>query len=665
MDDAEIGSGLSPSKSQGLSVSAVGRNGHGAPVEITPRTKARKRLAGEMVAPTPGKAAPRKRGMTRHPSETAGETANNGRAAVSGPDSTSGAGGYKGKRAMMEEDTPMSDEDEVPVALSGSRIADLVEEEAEDEDEFGPSPMKGDPGRTFTSLIDEAISEDDDDADLGKRSSDGPSRLSGSANGQTKRNLNRANGPQTANEPGRQMFAPRPLSASTQNGSSARSAAPRRSNGSAEAVETRTAKDADGRRAKRTKSSRNGLPIYTGQGKAATTMMDKGTKLGDDTDMEQDDSPFLVDRTKTSELVADSDPAAQSIRDGAASGFNASAVPLEQKYLDDVDDVDDPISRLATTPPDAELEAASQSQTCNSQLNGSHHVSTPTRSKMLSLSDDEVDEFDPEADRHRRVRIVPTRRAVRRRGSDDFEIADDLVKSNAESNAQSDRREITDTGDAPYLREEGAAVQSEDVDMPHAMEGNQALPLSQSSASHSTPKVKNADIPPHLLSLLSLHSPRQRSRGRPAQALADLRARAIFDSEARRELRALERGQEVVMLGAGSKAVSRAGAAGAVGGVYAGAEGDGEEGVEGEEERLLALYGARSGLSLGVGVGVGAAGGGKGGHGDLEREDGGGDEGEEADEGEESGEWKGDVEDDDWESESEGWKRTGEDMEDW
>ncbi|KAK4687616.1 hypothetical protein P7C73_g2492, partial [Tremellales sp. Uapishka_1] len=99
--------------------------------EITPRTRARKRLRGEMVDDTPIKdRVGRRRGTgSRRPSEGNEETT-------------------MGKRQLIEEEE--EDEDE--------RNEEAEADDA-DEDEFGPSPAKPLNGRGFTSLFGELENE--------------------------------------------------------------------------------------------------------------------------------------------------------------------------------------------------------------------------------------------------------------------------------------------------------------------------------------------------------------------------------------------------------------------------------------------------------------------------------------------------------------------------
>jgi hypothetical protein len=173
--------------------------------------------------------------------------------------------------------------------------------------------------------------------------------------------------------------------------------------------------------------------------------------------------------------------------------------------------------------------------------------------KTLSISDDELDEWDPEASHVRhRVRIVPTRARPKKHWSD----------SDNDSIPDHDHTEIESEEEVP--------------------------PLDEPSTSQTNQSVQS---PPQLLSLLSLTSPNQR-QGRYAK-LKELRYKALFNPSGTdaMKLKAFQKGQEAFVAGEAE-------------------DEDEEEIVEVEEE----------------GQGVRA--------------------------------------DDDWESESDGWNRTGVEMDD-
>jgi hypothetical protein len=176
--------------------------------------------------------------------------------------------------------------------------------------------------------------------------------------------------------------------------------------------------------------------------------------------------------------------------------------------------------------------------------------------KTLSISDDELDEWDPEASHVRhRVRIVPTRARPKKHWSD------------------SDNESVPDHDNTEPIESE-----------------EEVPPLNDTTTSQTNPSVQS---PPQLLSLLSLTSPNQR-QGRYAK-LKELRYKALFNPSGTdaRKLKAFQKGQEAFVAGEAE-------------------DEDEEETVEVEEE--------------GQGQGVRA--------------------------------------DDDWESESDGWNRTGVEMDD-
>jgi hypothetical protein len=208
-----------------------------------------------------------------------------------------------------------------------------------------------------------------------------------------------------------------------------------------------------------------------------------------------------------------------------------------------VDNTDNPGAELPPWDEDIEVPGPSKSKP----------ASRPD--KTLSISDDELDEWDPEASHVRhRVRIVPTRARPKKHWSD------------------SDNDSIPDQDD-----------QAESVDSEEELP-----PLDDTTTSQTNPSVQS---PPQLLSLLSLTSPNQR-QGRYAK-LKELRYKALFNPSGTdaMKLKAFQKGQEAFVAGEAE-------------------DEDEEEIVEVEEE----------------GQGVRA--------------------------------------DDDWESESDGWNRTGVEMDD-
>lgn len=225
-------------------------------------------------------------------------------------------------------------------------------------------------------------------------------------------------------------------------------------------------------------------------------------------------------------------------------------------------------SRLSD--PDGEQSNLESREALSSQPGPGDPASSrsPRRSrpeKVLSISDDESDEWDPEAGHvQHRVKIVPTRaRPTRRKWSDD---------------EWSDDEDHHDLG----LQSEQEDLDGEDAGVPA---------LDDTTTSQTNPSVPSP--PPSLMSLLSLTSPNHR-QGRYAR-LKELRYRALFNpngADAQR-LRAFQKGQEAFQ--------------------------SGETEADDENADLHAL--------------------------DQDEE-------------------QGDHADDDWESESDGWKRTGVEMDD-
>lgn len=138
----------------------------------------------------------------------------------------------------------------------------------------------------------------------------------------------------------------------------------------------------------------------------------------------------------------------------------------------------------------------------------------PRPEKTVSISDDELDEWDPEASHVKhRVRIVPTRSRPSKRWSD----SDDDDSNDADE--RSDPAEFDD---------------------------KVTPPLDETTTSQTNQSIQS---PPPLLSLLSLTSPNQR-QGRYAR-LKELRYKALFNpsgSDARK-LKAFTKGQEAFVAG--------------------------------------------------------------------------------------------------------------------
>ncbi|WVQ74552.1 hypothetical protein IAR50_004153 [Cryptococcus sp. DSM 104548] len=132
---------------------------------------------------------------------------------------------------------------------------------------------------------------------------------------------------------------------------------------------------------------------------------------------------------------------------------------------------------------------------------------TPQRRKELTLSEDEIDEWDPEGGKVRtNVVIVPTRREPKRVKNDELE---DIL------------------GDGP-----GESADEEGI--------------------HEEEDEEEDDDPNDLpFPLLSILSPRKHTSGPSREELESLRVDAIFNPVALKKLQALKRGQEVTFAGEG------------------------------------------------------------------------------------------------------------------
>lgn len=149
---------------------------------------------------------------------------------------------------------------------------------------------------------------------------------------------------------------------------------------------------------------------------------------------------------------------------------------------------------------------------------------TQRREKVVTFSDDEEDEWDPEGGHiQRKLYITGTRRPVRQHSSDETQSA-----------ATSDDG-LSDDEEVPV---------DEDDTAPALAEGTTATsPTHPSSPSSST-------LAPPMLSLLSLHSPIKRNTSR----MTDLRVKAIFNPFDAARLKAIKRGQDVI----GGEAINEA-----------------------------------------------------------------------------------------------------------
>lgn len=260
-------------------------------------------------------------------------------------------------------------------------------------------------------------------------------------------------------------------------------------------------------------------------------------------------------KQKATEEVANGQPADQIV---ASSPDAREALPV----------IEEPDQSIPNDEGVEEAPSWSEDEVLSSTARATNGQETQVRpEKTLTISDDEIDEWDPEASHVRhRVKIVPTRsRPTKQRWSDhDDELEDQLEES------------------------------AHDTEPPVDEESETIPPLDDTTTSQS--KANTITSPPPLLSLLSLTSPNHR-QGRYAR-LKELRYKALFNpsgSDAQR-LKAFQKGQEAFLSG------------------------------EMEEDDETRAFDA------------------------VDDDNDGGD--------------KADMADDDWESESEGWKRTGVEMDD-
>jgi hypothetical protein len=329
-----------------------------------------------------------------------------------------------------------------------------------------------------------------------------------------------------------------------------------------------------------------------------------------------------LDREASTELTATgapSSPGGQTARPGDSPASAEVQSGIGSYEHDNIDHIDVAANQLSTPPPDPLLEAA-LSQPTPSRL--------ARRAKVLTIEDDEADEWDPEGGNIRRqVVIVPTRRAVSRH------VESDGLGLDGEGSDAPNEEEDGDEDEDEYEIDEGdhrathAAKPSEVVEMnrgegntgyddemsedpgPGSSKDNDGTALTATTTttlSSAVPSSPASSTPP-LFSMLSLHSPSaRRIRTQKTSRAEALRVKAIFDPLAAAQLRAMRRGQDVFIAGQGA------------------------EGEEEEEDEIMQRYNFRLGAH------------------EEEAEA----EAEDQDGGEDV------FEDDDWEEEDEGWKRT-------
>ncbi|WWC97034.1 hypothetical protein V866_003911 [Kwoniella sp. B9012] len=460
--------------------------------EITPRTRARKRLKGEEVEDTPlkQKVPRRKRGQ--------------------------------GQAGTSEEPLEPLEEEESQGNFLKPGNRSVFDDEDENEDELGPSPIKVNDkqkGKGFTSLFGEVegegeVGDDEDEDEEDSRRTNHQVSMTARLNG---------------------------IDASA--GSKSRSGF--------DTGKSKNIKKAKGK--SNGNSNGNGIMnffnrISTGK----STLPTKPQNPGED-ELSKSTSPIPISGEVPS-IQIQSPPLLEPTP-------SADKIPL----MDDISPV------MEEAIPDDEPGLASDYTPSASQRR---------REKVLNLSDDEIDEFDPEGGYVKReIRIVPTRREVKRRNS------------NSDLSGEDDDDELQDdTGLNANEQQDGGEQEEEEEQVFISPSNNKSL-----------------SIP--MLNLLSIHSPsksRSKTKAQLTKAkLEDLRVKALFNPSDAARLKALTRGQDISFTG------------------EARVEDDEEE----DEQGILEKYdfGLKDIPEQG------------------DDENGGGDGGE--------------REDDDWESESEGWKR--------
>ncbi|WVW80068.1 hypothetical protein I302_102041 [Kwoniella bestiolae CBS 10118] len=387
--------------------------------EITPRTRARKRLKGEEVEDTPLKERQprRKRGQAR----------------------------------LREE--PLEDE-EGTFLKPGIGRGSVFDEE--DEEELGPSPIKVvqlGRGRGFTSLFGEGeVDEDDDEDGLPMTGGHITSRLNGVAENQA---VDKGKGKSAS------RVVKKGISKSTSNG-----------NG-------------------------NGIMNFFNRTGSKPSLPKR-----------QDINSESIDEKAIEAKSASPNPEVST----SVPSIEIQSPPL----LEPTPSTDDiPLIDQSDMPPSPPIEGGDGPDSDSEQTH-TPSASQRRREKVLNLSDDEIDEFDPEGGYVKReIRIVPTRREIKRRNSSDV---DDEVEPEEEEGEENEQEEaVQDMNDHEEIT--------------------------------SPTNPKSLSIP--MLNLLSLHSPsKSKSKAQLTKArLEELRVKAIFSPSDAARLKALKRGQDISFTG--------------------------------------------------------------------------------------------------------------------
>ncbi|WVQ64836.1 uncharacterized protein L199_003005 [Kwoniella botswanensis] len=457
--------------------------------EITPRTRARKRLKGEEVEDTPlkQKVPRRKRGQ--------------------------------GQARTSEEPLEPLEEEEAQGNFLKPGNRSIFDDEDEEEDELGPSPIKVNDkqqGRGFTSLFGEVegegeVGDDEDEDEEDSRRTNHQISMTAQLKG---------------------------IDASA--GNKSRSGLDTSRSTNIKKAKSKSNGNTNG----------NGIINFFNRISTGKSTLPTKSQNPEDDELLKSTSPIPIPEEVPS-IQIQSPPSLEPTP-------SADEIPL----IDDISPV---------------MDEAIQDDEPGLASDYTPSASQRRREKVLNLSDDEIDEFDPEGGYvKRKIRIVPTRREVKRRNS-----SSDL------SGEEDDDEQQDDTG-----------LNANEQDGEEQEEEEEQVFISPSN-------TKSLSIP--MLNLLSIHSPSQsKTRAQVAKAkLEELRVKALFNPSDAAKLKAMKRGQDISFTG------------------EARVEDDEEE----DEQGILEKYdfGLKDIPEKG------------------DVEDGGADGGE--------------REDDDWESESEGWKR--------
>ncbi|WWC87807.1 uncharacterized protein L201_002699 [Kwoniella dendrophila CBS 6074] len=433
------------------------RNG-GLLNEITPRTRARKRLKGEQVEDTPlkEKLPIRKRGQAQNQNQT--RSASQSEEPLD--DIQSGSNNYitNPTKGIFDEEEYDDEEDE---------------EEDRDEDELGPSPMKTlGKGRGFTSLFGEA-------------------------------EITKNNG----------------LLASNSQLSSTKSTGPDHK------IRQGLKKTQDKTKLTKKGSTDGGIMNFFNRTGKSTLPVKKQEPFEEPSILNQNSAATSPEQNASDIQIQPSPPPL------------LEPTPSTEEILL-IEQSPSPVEDIPKSPDHTPSKSSSQRR----------------REKILNLSDDEIDEFDPEGGYVKRaVKIVPTRREIKRRNSSDFSDEEGLMDVSNGAVEIDDDDDLEDEQNHGYID-----VTDKSANINANITDNTAKPTSASSPSISSSLSTTKKIDPHTLSipmlnLLSITSPSKSKSKSKAQLdkakLEELRYKAIFDLNYAKELKTLKKGQDVAFAG--------------------------------------------------------------------------------------------------------------------